>query len=129
MYRGRRVFRLGLGMLLLFVGLAALFALGAWMTHRAQGWGWVSISLTCAAVVLGAGSIVESVVLRIELTEDAMIVTELTGRRRFSKADIDGIREAKGVAPTLLLRDGRWVELPSVGSDLGNSVRAWLRQR
>jgi hypothetical protein len=120
---------MGLGMLLLFVTLTALFALGAWMTHRAGGRGWVSISLACAAVVLGFGSILESLVLRIELTEDAMLVTELTGRRRYYKADIDGIQEAKGVAPTLLLKDGRWVKLPSVGSNLGNSVRAWLKQQ
>ena len=114
-------------MLLLFVGLTALFALGAWMTYRERGWGWVSISLACATVVLGLGSILESLILRIELTDDAMIVTDLTGRKRYSKADIEGIREAKGVAPTLLLKGGRWIRLPVVGSSLGNSVRAWLR--
>ena len=129
MYGGRRVFRMGRGMSLLFVGLTALFALGAWMSFRARGWGWVSIGLIGAAVVLGLGSILESLVLRIELTDDAMLVTELTGRKRYPKADIDGIQEAKGVSPTLLLKGGRWVRLPSVGSDLGNSVRAWLRQR
>ena len=129
MYRGRRVFRLGPGMLLIFVGLTVLFAVGAWMTYREGGWGWVSISLSCATVVLGFGSILESLVLRIELTDDAMLVTELRGRRRYSKADIDRIQELKGVSPTLLLKGGRWVKLPSVGSDLGNSVRAWLKQK
>jgi hypothetical protein len=128
MYNGRRLFRLGPGMLLLFVGLTALFAIGAWMTSRERGWGWVSITLACATLVLGFGSVLESLILRIELADDAMIVTELTGRRRYSKADIDGIKEAKGVAPTLLLKGGRWVKLPVVGSDLGNSVRAWLKQ-
>ena len=116
-------------MVLIFVGLTALFAVGAWMTHRDRGWGWVSLSLACAAVVLGFGSILESLVLRIELTDDAMLVTGLTGRRRYLKADIGGIQEARGVSPTLLLKDGRWVRLPSVGSNLGNSVRAWLEHQ
>jgi hypothetical protein len=115
-------------MLLVFVGLTAFCALGVWMTYRVGGWSSVSIGLTFVTVILGLGSILESLVLRIELSDDAMVVTELTGRRRYSKADIDGIQEAKGVSPTLLLKDGRWVKLPSVGSDLGNSVRAWLKQ-
>ena len=115
-------------MLLVFVSITALFALGAAMTYRERGWGWLSISLACATVVLGFGSILESLVLRIELTDDAMLVTDLTGRRRYSKADIDRIGEAKGTPPALLLKNGRWIKLPSVGSDLGNSVRAWLKQ-
>ena len=116
-------------MLLVFVGLTAVVAVGTWMTYREGGWGWTSIGLACATVVLGLGSILESLVLRIELTDDALLVTELTGRRRYSKVDIDGIQEAKGVSPTLLLKGGHWVKLPSVGSDLGNSVRAWLKQK
>jgi hypothetical protein len=114
-------------MLLLFAALTALFAVGAWMTYRDRGWQWVSIGLAGATVILGLGSIIETLVLRIELTDEAMLVTELTGRKRYAKTDIDRIAEAKGTPPTLLLRDGRWVKLPSVGSDLGNSVRAWKK--
>ena len=116
-------------MLVVFVGVTAIFAVGAWVTYREKGWGWVSIGLACATVLLGVGSILESLVLRIEITDDAMLVTELTGRKRYSKAEIDGIQEAKGVSPTLLLKGGRCVKLPSVGSDLRNSVRAWLKQK
>jgi hypothetical protein len=129
MYKGRRVFRIGSGTSLVFVGITALFALGAWMTYRERGWGWVSITLACATVVLGFGSILESLILRIELTDDAMLVIDLTGRKRYSKSDIDGIAEAKGTPPALLLKGGRWVKLPLVGDDLGNSVRAWLKQK
>lgn len=114
--------------MLVFVAITALFAIGASMTYRQGGWGWVSISLACATVVLGLGSILESLVLRIELTDAAMLVTELTGRQRYSKVDIAGIEEAKGTPPVLLLKDGSWVKLPSVASDLGNSIRAWLKQ-
>ena len=114
-------------MLLIFVALTALFALGAWTTYRDGGWTWVSIGMAAATVVLGFGSIIESLVLRIELTDDAMLVTELTGRKRYAKTDIDRVHEAKGTPAVLLLKDGRWVKLPSVGSDLGNSVRAWKK--
>jgi hypothetical protein len=56
-----------------------------------------------------------------------MVVRDLRGRRRYPIADIEGIEEAKGVAPALRLKGGRWVKLPSVGGNLGNSVRAWLK--
>lgn len=114
-------------MLLVFVALTAFFALGAWMTYRDRGWEWVSIVMAGATLVLGFGSIIESLVLRIELTDDAMLVTELTGRKRYAKTDIDRVAEAKGAPASLLLKDGRWVKLPLVGSDLGNSVRAWKK--
>jgi hypothetical protein len=127
MYKGRRVFKRGPGMLLVFVALTGLFALGAWMTYRDRGWHWVSIGMAGATVVLGLGSIIETLVLRIELTDDAMLVTDLTGRKRYAKSDIDRVAEAKGTPPVLVLKNGKWVKLPSVGSDLGNSVRSWKK--
>lgn len=129
MYNGRRVFRPGLTMLMIMVGCTALFAAGAVMTYRDRGWTWVSIGLATATVGLGFGSIIETLILRIELTDDAMIVTDLRGRRRYAMADIERIEEAKGVPPSLLLKGGRWVKLPSVSNSLGNSVRAWLRAK
>ena len=128
-YRGRRVFRPGLGITLILVGVTALFALGAYASYRYRGWTWVSIGLTGAAVILGMGGILESLILRIELTDDAMIVTDLRGRKRYAITEIEGIEEAKGVPPALRLTGGKWVKVPSVGSNLGNSVRAWLKTR
>lgn len=116
-------------MVFLFVGITALFALGAFVTYRERGWTWVSIGLAGAAIILGLGSILETLVLRIELTDDAMLVTDLRGRRRYGIDDIERIAEAKGTPPALLLKDGKRVKLPSVGADLGNSVRAWLKQK
>jgi hypothetical protein len=37
------------------------------------------------------------------------------------------VEEARGVPTMLLLSQGRAVKLPSVGSSLGNSIRAWLK--
>lgn len=50
-------------------------------------------------MILGLGSIIESLVLRIELTDDALIATDLRGRRRYDIALIDRIEEAKGCPP------------------------------
>ena len=126
-YQGRRLFRKGPGWVLFFVGLTGLFALGAYMTWQERGWTWVSVGLAGAAVVLGLGSILETLVERIELTDEALVVTRLTGRRRYSRADIVRIEESKGGPPGMLLSSGRWVKLPSVAGSLGNSIRAWLK--
>lgn len=128
MYNGRRVFRAGPGRVALFVGLTALFAAGAGFTYLEGGWSWVSIGLAGAAVVLGLSSILQSLLLRIEFTDESLVVTDLSGCRRYRAEDIERIEEAKGVPPVLLLKNGKWVKLPAVGAGLGNSVRAWLKR-
>jgi hypothetical protein len=125
-YRGRRDFRLGPRWILFYFLLMLFFAAGAVMTYRQHGLSWVSGTLA-GATVLGLGAVIETLILRIQLTDDALVVTDLRGRRRFPMREIAGIHEAKGVSPTLLLADGRKVSLPSVAGSLGNSVRAWLK--
>ena len=115
MYKGRRVFRLGPGWIVFFAGLIALFAVGAYVTYRERGWTWVSVGLALAAVFLGLGSIIETLVLRIELTEDALLVRDLRGRRRYGRNDIERVTQEKGVPPDPAAR-------------LPNSVRAWLKR-
>ena len=127
-YKGRREFRPGRGAVVIVVFITALFAAVTLVSFRARGWDWVSVGMALATVFVGLGAVVESVVLRIRLTDDALIVTDLRGRRRYDIATIEGIEEAKGCPPALRLKDGRWVKLPSVGSNLGNSVRAWLKR-
>jgi hypothetical protein len=39
-----------------------------------------------------------------------------------------GVHEAKGVATTVLLADGRRISLPDLGQSPGNSIRAWLKR-
>jgi hypothetical protein len=113
-------------MVILSVFVALLFAAGALMTYRLRGWSWVSIGLACATVV-GVGGIVESLVLRVRLTDDALLVTDLRGRRCYALTEIAKVEEAKGSPTAILLMDGRWVKLPGVGSSLGNSIRAWIK--
>ena len=114
-------------MVIMSVVVAVLFAAGAVMTYSARGWTWVSIGLACATVA-GLGAIVESLVLRVRLTDDALLVTDLRGRRRYPLSEIAEVGEAKGAPTSIRLADGRWVSLPAVGSSLGNSIRAWLKQ-
>jgi hypothetical protein len=125
-YRGRRDFRRRPSWILFYALLTLFLAAGAVMTYRQRGLNWVSGTLA-GATVLGLGAIIESLILRIQLTDDALVVTELRGRRRYPMKEIAGIAEGKGVSPTLLLTEGRVVRLPSVAGSLGNSVRAWLK--
>jgi hypothetical protein len=121
MYSGRRDFRVGAAPTVLVCVATALFAGAAFASYRVEGWTWVSIGLSVSAVLLGGGGIVESLVLRIQLTDAALVVTDLRGRKSYPIETIERVEEA------LLLKNGRWVKLPSVGASLGNSVRAWLK--
>ena len=110
----------------MYVLITALFASGSHFLWRVEGWSWGAVTLA-VMVIVGLGAMVETLVLRITLTNEALIVRDLRGTRAYAKSDIAGIAEAKGTPPSLRLRDGRWVKLPSVSNSLGNSVRAWLR--
>lgn len=125
-YQGRREFRLGPGFVIFYVLLTALFAAGTWLAWRDRGWSWVSLTLG-GMTLLSAGAIVESLVMRIRLTDDTLFVTDLRGTRTYAKADIEEVGEAKGVPTSIRMRGGAWVRLPSVGSSLGNSLRAWRK--
>ena len=125
-YGGRTEFRHGVGFAIMYVAITALFAAGAYSVWRAKGWTWVAIGLAGMAV-FSVGAIVETFVERIRLTDDALLVRTFRGTRAYAKADIAAIAEAKGSPPSIRLKDGRWVRLPSLASNLGNSVRAWLK--
>lgn len=113
-------------MVLVGVLCTLVFAIGAVMAYRARGWNCVSVALA-GTTLLGLGAIVEAFILRIRLTDEALFVTHLLGRRSYRLTDIAGVQEAKVVPTMLLLKNGGVVKLPAVGVDLGNSIRAWLR--
>lgn len=127
-YQGRREFRAGAAAIIAVTLAALIFAAGAVMTYRLRGWYWVSIVLTCGSV-LGLAGVIQTMALRVVLTDDALLVTDYPGRRRYLIGDIVRVEEAKGTPTAILLKDGRWVKLPAVGTELGNSIRAWLKHR
>jgi hypothetical protein len=125
-YEGRRVFTRGR---LTVVGVCvatALFGAAAVVTVKLRGWTWVSIGMA-AAVAFGFAGMIETLVERVVLEDEALVIRRLWGTRRYSIADIDRVEEAKGVVPAIRLKDGRWVKLPDVVPHFGNSARAWLR--
>jgi hypothetical protein len=125
-YRGRRDFRSGSAIVIVIVVVTLVFAAGAVMTYRQGGWTWVSIGLACGTAFSLAG-ILEALIFRVQLTDDALVVTDLRGRRRYLKSDITRVEEAKGVPTYIILASGRGVALSPVGSSMGNSIRAWLK--
>lgn len=116
-------------MLVFMVICTAIFAGVTFLLYRSRDWEWMSISMAVVTVVFGGGGIVETLIARIELTDDALIMTDLRGRRRYKIADIDTVGEAKGSPTVMRLKNGQRIKLPSVGSDLGNSIRSWLKQQ
>lgn len=126
-YGGRRDFRSGRGIIIILVGVTLIFATGACMTHRERGWTWVSIGLACGTIFSLVG-IVEALVFRVRLTDDALLTTNLWGQKRYPRSDITRVEETKGAPAAILLTSGRWVKLPPVGNNLGNSIRAWLKK-
>ncbi|HEX7337137.1 MAG TPA: hypothetical protein VF252_08015 [Gemmatimonadales bacterium] len=96
------------------------------MTYREQGWTWVSLGLA-GMTVASLGAIVEALILRVQLTDRALLTTDLRGRRSYPREEITRVEQAKGVPTVIILTDGRVVRLPPVGNDIGNSIRAWLK--
>jgi len=127
LYEGRTVFTRGTAIRVLVTGATLLFAAGAVITYRQRGWNWVSIGLALATAFIGLGGIVETLVERVELADDALVVRRLWGTRRYPIEQIDRVEVAKGVVPAVRLRDGTWIKLPDVAGHFGNSARAWLR--
>jgi hypothetical protein len=125
-YNGRRIFRSPTWVLAAVTVAAVLPAIGAWMTFRERGLRLLSVGLAAFAV-LGVGGILETIALRVELSDDALHVTRWWVRRSYPRESIARVTHEKGGDPAMQLADGRWVKLPSVGVHMANSIRAWLR--
>ena len=127
MYNGRRLFKHGPGTTIVMVSTTALFGAVTLVSYAARGWTMVSMGMG-VAVCIGIAAIIESRIARIEITDDALVVRDLRGTRRYAIGDIEKVEESKGAPTAIKLKSGPWVKLPSVGSDVGNSIRAWLKQ-
>jgi hypothetical protein len=111
------------------LALIAVFTLvcvaGVWIQYRTRGPGLGLIGAV-ALVVFGVLAIVETLSLKVELTDDAVHITKWWVRRSYARDSIVRFTNEKGVSAAFLLADGRWVKLPPVDAS-GNSFRAWLR--
>lgn len=100
---------------------------GAVVIFLQQGLSWLTIALACLAIFFSLGFI-DLAVSRIDLTPDALQITELHRRRAVAKNDITLVK-FEGGAVFLQLQNGSWFKLPDTGwNSLGvaNTVRAWL---
>jgi hypothetical protein len=93
------------------------YGLRSWMT-------WVFVGLS----LFGLAGIAESLVQRVELDHTHLHIRTLRGHRSYERGQIRKVWEAKGSPSLLELADGTRVELPGVGSYLGNSIRAWIKR-
>lgn len=126
-YGGRRVFRVHPLAIWIVVASIALFAAGAvymFLYGKSPLTTWGLAGMT----VLGVVGLVDWLVTRVDLLDDAIVVRTLWSRRSYPRAEIEGAAEAKGVSAALVLTGGRFAKMPeNIGPGFGNSVRAWLK--
>jgi hypothetical protein len=125
-YEGRRSFRTSRAQLAATIAAELLFVSGAVYTFRTGGVSATSAVLALLALA-GLAGVLDGLVRRIELTDDALLVHDLLRRRRIPREEIAGVEEARGVPTMLVLRSGPALKLPDVGHAIGTSIRAWLR--
>jgi hypothetical protein len=120
-----RVFR-SPGWYVALVGVAAiLFAIGAWYTYSSRGLHLWTLGAAAMAIV-GIVGVIEVIVDRVVLTDNAIHVIRIWSRRRYDKSQIVNVTQMKGTPVSLKLADGSWAHLPSVALH-PNTIRAWLR--
>ena len=83
-----------------------------------------------AFALFSAAGLVDALLTRVELKEDALIVVSNLRKRTIPRAEIASVTWASGVGVALVLMDSRVVKLPDVGNSQSraNSIRAWLAQ-
>ena len=127
-YGGRRVFRVSPVLIWIVVASIALFASGAtymFLYGKSPLTAWGLAGMT----VLGVVGLVDWLVTRVDLLDDAIVVRTLWSRRSYPRSEIESVYEAKGVPSALVLTGKRTVKMPEIGPSFGNSVRAWLKAK
>lgn len=124
---GNRVFRSPRWYVAFVAAAALLFAAGTWYTYATRGLHLLTLG-SLGLTVVGVVGIIEVVVDRVVLTDDALHVVRIWSRRSYAKSEITNVTQLKGTAVTLKLTDGRWAELPTVAVH-PNTIRAWLREK
>jgi hypothetical protein len=104
---------------------AVLFTIGAWYTYSSRGLHLWTLG-TVALAIIGIVAVIEVVVDRVVLTDNALHVIRIWSRRRYDKSQILSVTQMKGTPVSLKLADGSWAHLPSVAVH-PNTIRAWLR--
>ena len=101
-YGGRRTFRIAPLAIGVLGGALALFSAGCTFMYFHDPSSWTFRGLASFAA-LSAVALLDWVVTRVELEDDAIVVRTLWSRRRYARSEIEGVAEEKGVPPGLKL--------------------------
>lgn len=107
----------------------ALCATGLLFLGRQQGVTWLTIGLGALTAIF-AVAFLDSLVSKIDLRPDALVIIELHRRRSIARQDIESAKGEAG-AVFLKLRDGSSFKLPETGRSqrrVLNAVTAWLSE-
>ena len=78
-------------------------------------------------VAIALAGVMETIMQRVVLTDDALHVVLPWSRRIYPRSKIQNVSSEKASPTMIQLSDGKWVKLPPVGHYVANSIRAWLR--
>ena len=109
---------------------AILFLAFACVLYNTEGWTWLTVS-ACGLLVVSLGGFVDSLICRVELTDEVLIVVQNLRRREYPRAMFVRVTWGKNVPVSLQCESGQWIRLPEVspGSQaLANTLRAWIKK-
>jgi len=83
----------------------------------------------CGFVLLSIAALAETLISRIELRADGIMIVSLLARRFIARGDIESATWEKGCGVSLRLTGGTWARLPDLGLDSRDVVKCihqWL---
>ncbi len=91
----------------------------------------LGVAALAALGLLALVGVVDAAVSRIALEPDALRIVSLLSERRYARREVERVTSEGGAGVALLLTNGTWVKLPSLGRDresTTNTIREWLKQ-
>lgn len=130
MYGGRTSFHVVPWIRISILMVASGSIVAAAYYYSQEGLTWVC-AFFIGLSILGVAGIVESFCMYIVLDETEIRFRETFRKTAILKSDIVKVTWEAGSGVSLLLSDGRWVNVPDLGHNsqgLTNSIRSWLRK-
>ena len=114
-------------MMLFYVMLALIVLLIATLSIFNGEALWISIACWSFFVV-SILAIADAALSYVMLGENKLQMRKNFRKTNVARNDIESVAVAKGCPVTLILKNGKKIEVPSLGANnIGNSLRAWIR--
>ena len=94
-YKGRRLFRSSPAYVVIVTVAALLFVSGGWFWYSTRGWTLMTLAFAVMSVI-GVLGVIEAIVDRVILTDDALRIIRIWSRRTYPKSQIAGVTSEKG---------------------------------